>query len=340
MTTNSTSDTSLQQSDPYRDWLGITSSERPPNHYQLLGLEEFEKDQSIISAAFERQFAIVRRYQVGLRSDEAGHLLQSLSAAFAELSHPSQKRAYDVALIKRQLQGVEDTLHDVDFDTIEEALTEDEIAEAQYVEEDPDAMPLDDEDLASSGVEPDSNAVGVSSAEATAEEDVWDPFATDDDGESPFAEDEERTGEGEAKHFAASKVALPKFSSFSGADGLRIASLASIGAIIAVPVGLLITTVAPIVLSVIAAYKLYLFGRACNVWFFTSGWRVCIRGTIKLLLRIDRGVGIALGDDNKILHNFVRVVVILLAVLAVAVLLTQAIGSLMELAGAGSSPDP
>ena len=65
------------RSDPYRDWLGITSEDRPPNHYQLLGLDEFENDCAKISAAFEYQFRNIRRYEVGVRSEEVSVRLGS-----------------------------------------------------------------------------------------------------------------------------------------------------------------------------------------------------------------------------------------------------------------------
>ena len=99
--------------DPYRDWLGITSEDRPPNHYQLLGLTEFEDDCAKISAAFENQFRNVRRYQVGARTEEAVHLLQRLSLAYAELSDLHRKSAYDSTLPRRTEGHDFETLHDV-----------------------------------------------------------------------------------------------------------------------------------------------------------------------------------------------------------------------------------
>ena len=43
--------------DDYQSVLGIPPGPRPPNHYELLGLELFEADRERIMAAFQRRLA-------------------------------------------------------------------------------------------------------------------------------------------------------------------------------------------------------------------------------------------------------------------------------------------
>ena len=84
--------------DPYRELLGIVSTNRPPDHYALLGLELFESDrQKIDDAATER----MGRLQDMANSDLVDHsqrLLNELSAARRCLLNAVQKVAYDEAL--------------------------------------------------------------------------------------------------------------------------------------------------------------------------------------------------------------------------------------------------
>jgi len=89
--------------DPYRDWLGISGSQGPPHHYELLGLADFESDQRRIQAAFERRFQKIRRYEVGTKSEAAIAVLKRLSEAYTELTDATRKDAYDRAL--RQSSG-------------------------------------------------------------------------------------------------------------------------------------------------------------------------------------------------------------------------------------------
>ena len=37
--------------DPYHRWLGISPKDQPPDHYRLLGIEQFESDLRVIGAA-------------------------------------------------------------------------------------------------------------------------------------------------------------------------------------------------------------------------------------------------------------------------------------------------
>jgi type IV pilus assembly protein PilM len=86
------------QFDPYLDWLQIPAPQRPPNHYQLLGLSPQESDPQRIELAAMERIAFVRRYQVGTHEQLAQQLLSELSAAYVCLSDPQRKRQYDLSL--------------------------------------------------------------------------------------------------------------------------------------------------------------------------------------------------------------------------------------------------
>ncbi|MCA9185314.1 MAG: hypothetical protein R3E01_18125 [Pirellulaceae bacterium] len=94
--------------DPYHQWLGIRDSQRPPNHYRLLGLEPFENDADVISTAADRQMAHVRTYQNGEHGELSQRLLNELSAARICLLAPEKKKAYDEQLqveLKKEAPG-------------------------------------------------------------------------------------------------------------------------------------------------------------------------------------------------------------------------------------------
>ncbi|MCA9264473.1 MAG: hypothetical protein KDA60_11515 [Planctomycetales bacterium] len=84
--------------DPYRKWLGIRDPERPPNHYRLLGIELFEDDPDVISAAADRQMGHIRRYQVGEHSEASQQILNEIAAAKICLLREDKKHAYDQRL--------------------------------------------------------------------------------------------------------------------------------------------------------------------------------------------------------------------------------------------------
>lgn len=81
--------------DPYRKWLGIPESQRPPTHYQLLGISADEQDREVISAAVVRQSAFVRNFQVGPHSAEATQVLNEIAAAKVCLLDPVKRAEYD-----------------------------------------------------------------------------------------------------------------------------------------------------------------------------------------------------------------------------------------------------
>lgn len=96
---------SSQRFDPYISWLGIRQTDRPLNHYQLLGIDELEEDLRVIEAAAERQVDHVQRYQYGPYERHALQLLAELEEARTCLLHAASKSAYDAQLIRQATSG-------------------------------------------------------------------------------------------------------------------------------------------------------------------------------------------------------------------------------------------
>lgn len=81
--------------DPYVEWLGISTTQRPPDYYTLLGLHSTRASSEEVERAFATALARVRVYQVGARSAVALKLVDELSAAFRVLGNVDQRREYD-----------------------------------------------------------------------------------------------------------------------------------------------------------------------------------------------------------------------------------------------------
>jgi hypothetical protein len=84
--------------DPYRKWLGIPEDQRPPTHYQLLGISPEEKDIDVIETAVLRQSAFVRNFQSGQHAEDATRLLNEISAARLCLLDRQKRAKYDAEL--------------------------------------------------------------------------------------------------------------------------------------------------------------------------------------------------------------------------------------------------
>src|SRR5262245_56784765 len=81
--------------DPYHKWLGIQPGQRPPTHYQLLGIAPTETDLEAIEEAFIRQTTHARTYQNGPQALECTKLLNELAQAHVVLTNPAKRKAYD-----------------------------------------------------------------------------------------------------------------------------------------------------------------------------------------------------------------------------------------------------
>ncbi|MGQ0637025.1 MAG: hypothetical protein ACT4QC_20640 [Planctomycetaceae bacterium] len=83
--------------DVYRDWLGIPEGPRPPDHYQLLRLVQFEDSADKIRANYKKLNAHVRRYATGQYLEESQALLNELAKAMLCLTDLERKREYDAS---------------------------------------------------------------------------------------------------------------------------------------------------------------------------------------------------------------------------------------------------
>jgi hypothetical protein len=84
--------------DPYREWLGITTDLRPPNHYELFGLPLLRAEPAEVAEAFRLRVACVTPHLTGKHGAVADRVLSELAAAKVELLTPTTKRMYDAAL--------------------------------------------------------------------------------------------------------------------------------------------------------------------------------------------------------------------------------------------------
>lgn len=83
--------------DPYREWLNIRSTDRPPTHYDLLGVPR-DADSEQVRGAAVRRTAQLRPRQLGDDAEVCARLLNEVSAAFAVLADPEKRRRYDELL--------------------------------------------------------------------------------------------------------------------------------------------------------------------------------------------------------------------------------------------------
>lgn len=84
----------LREFDPYRTWLGLETTARPPDHYELLGLSRFESNSTLISNAVERQTAILQMV-TGADQELVRSILADIGQARGCLLDPERKSIYD-----------------------------------------------------------------------------------------------------------------------------------------------------------------------------------------------------------------------------------------------------
>lgn len=90
----------------YHVWLGIPSSEQPPDHYRLLGITEFETDLDVIDHAADRQMAHVRTFQSGRNGAVSQQILNELASARLCLLNSQRKADYDKQLRARRTSKI------------------------------------------------------------------------------------------------------------------------------------------------------------------------------------------------------------------------------------------
>jgi hypothetical protein len=84
--------------DVYRDWLKITETARPLNHYQLLRLKKFEDDPAKIREHYRAMNAHVRKFAAGEFAKQSQELLNELARAMLCLTDATRKGEYDASL--------------------------------------------------------------------------------------------------------------------------------------------------------------------------------------------------------------------------------------------------
>ena len=84
--------------DVYKEWLGIPEDQRPPNHYQLLRLVQFEDDVDKIRKYYKKLNSHVRKFASGTYSNESQTLLNELAKAMLCLTDEELKQDYDRSL--------------------------------------------------------------------------------------------------------------------------------------------------------------------------------------------------------------------------------------------------
>ncbi|MBS0202971.1 MAG: general secretion pathway protein GspE [Planctomycetes bacterium] len=84
--------------DVYKEWLGIPEGPRPPDHYQLLRLPQFEDDAEKVRKNYKKLNAHVRKYATGQYSNESQSLLNELAKAMLCLTDEESKQEYDQSL--------------------------------------------------------------------------------------------------------------------------------------------------------------------------------------------------------------------------------------------------
>jgi hypothetical protein len=84
--------------DPYHKWLAIPPGQRPPTHYQLLGISPTETDADVIEEAALQRTAHLRTYQIGPHAQECTRLLNEVARAKIVLLNPAKRMEYDAQL--------------------------------------------------------------------------------------------------------------------------------------------------------------------------------------------------------------------------------------------------
>lgn len=84
--------------DVYKEWLGIPDGPRPPDHYTLLRLVQFEDSADKVRANYKKLNGHVRKYATGQYSVRSQQLLNEIAKAMLCLTDPERKREYDEGL--------------------------------------------------------------------------------------------------------------------------------------------------------------------------------------------------------------------------------------------------
>ncbi|MBI3840162.1 MAG: hypothetical protein HY288_19745 [Planctomycetia bacterium] len=84
--------------DVYRDWLKISETARPLNHYQLLRLKKFEDDPTKVREHYRAMNVHVRKFATGEFAKQSQDLLNELAKAMLCLTDARRKGEYDASM--------------------------------------------------------------------------------------------------------------------------------------------------------------------------------------------------------------------------------------------------
>ncbi|HEY8506683.1 MAG TPA: hypothetical protein VIL46_19020, partial [Gemmataceae bacterium] len=84
--------------DPYTALLKIPAGQRPPTHYQLLGVSPLTQDPSQIEAAARNQLRRLRAAAKDVPAQVAARLEEEIGRARETLTDPQRRREYDESL--------------------------------------------------------------------------------------------------------------------------------------------------------------------------------------------------------------------------------------------------
>ena len=98
----------MSEIDVYKEWLGIPEGVRPPDHYTLLRLIQFEDDIEKIRSNYRKLNAHVRKYSTGQYLVRSQELLNEMAKAMLCLTDPEGKREYDESLGREPAEIHED----------------------------------------------------------------------------------------------------------------------------------------------------------------------------------------------------------------------------------------
>jgi hypothetical protein len=91
--------------DVYRDWLKITETARPLNHYQLLRLKQFEDNAAKVREHYRAMNAHVRKFAAGEYARQSQDLLNELAKAMLCLTDNQRKAEYDITLGRKDAKA-------------------------------------------------------------------------------------------------------------------------------------------------------------------------------------------------------------------------------------------
>ncbi len=89
--------------DPYYRWLGLPKDQRPPTHYQLLGISPSEDDRPAINVAIKRQTNMVNSQREAKHDEIANRVLYEIQEAGVTILNPYLRKEYDASLTRRKV---------------------------------------------------------------------------------------------------------------------------------------------------------------------------------------------------------------------------------------------